>query len=370
MSAEILNSDSPEAKAILRDFRVWKNGKAAIAKLSGEGKIPGILGSDNLQKRKLHVEYLELSDWQKLLPPVTFRWIRALRLRYLMITLFPALICLAASFRNLNSTMLVQYVMATICIFLIQISAHLWNDFEDHMRGIDNPANGGGSGVIANLWIPAIQIRQMAIAFLLIAFCIGAGILFTLDKQSLLILALLGCLGGLGASSYSGWPWHIKYIGYGEILVLMLCGPLLMTSLGVIVSADKAYLPWYFFLGIPSGILAFVRFHVGNMQKIPFDLLAKSKTIAIRFSFSGAKKIALWGILGSYLAVFGLVFLKIIPWVSILVLVCFPLLNASRLLLNKIKSPIDPEFAYLKDSLDWHAFYFSLMLGASLALAN
>jgi len=250
----------------------------------------------------------------------------------------------------------------------LQIGAQLWNDYEDHLRGIDSPANSGGSGVIQKLWIPALHIRQAALVFLTLGSAIGIFALTRLDLNASLILFGLGLLGAFGAASFSGWPWHYKYLGLGEVIVFFLAGPLLSAAGGILLTGHAEYIPWYFCVGIPLGILACLRLHTGNMQKIPFDTLAGSRTLANLVSFSTSKKILLWSMLLPFLSVSVLVGLRILSPFSLVVWTVFPLVLAQWKIVRQVRSPMDPLLKDLRLTTAWQQLVFGLTYMASFFL--
>lgn len=366
---EVIAADSAEAHAILKDFRQYKGQERFVVELMGEGRIPSTVeGTPATNSRKVLVRYRNWQDWKEARPNIIYRWLKAARLAYLSVSLLPLFLALAASRSVWQSAGLLHFSLAILAVACLQISAQLGNDYEDHLRGIDSPANSGGSGVIQKLWIPAVHVKWAALFCLCLGIVTGSILLFLLPLAVAKHLLLIGLLGAFGAISYSGWPWHYKYLGLGEFIVFFLAGPILSLAGGVLLSGEPNYFLWYFLIGIPVGILACLRLHAGNMQKIPFDTLAKSRTLANLLPFSMAKKLLLWTMLLPYIAVSILMAAQILPPQTLLVFVTLPLVFSQWSMLRKVRSPMDPLLQDLRTTTAWQHLFFSLVYLASFLL--
>ena len=61
-----------------------------------------------------------------------------------------------------------------------------------------------------------------------LATAAAAGVVVVIFRGTTpLIIAIVGCILGI---SYSGWPFRLSYHGYGELVIGMMFGPLLMTG--------------------------------------------------------------------------------------------------------------------------------------------
>jgi 1,4-dihydroxy-2-naphthoate octaprenyltransferase len=359
---QIIEAQSPEAKILLRDFRVMHNGLPMIAELMGAGKIV------NVGPQKLQVRYIHQEDWLKSRPMLVVRWFKAMRVSYLSVSLLPLLVALCATRVLWSSTILITFAIAVFGVTALQIGSQFWNDYEDHMRGIDSPANGGGSGVIQKLWIPAVHLRLAALTALTLGSLAGFALLFFLDWYITKYLLGIGLLGALGAAGYSGWPWHYKYLGLGEVVVFFLAGPLLSIASGLLLTSQLNFGLWYLLIGIPLGILACLRLHTANMQKIPFDVLANSRTLATLLPFAAGKKLMFWTMLLPYIVVLAFIIFKILPMASLLVFASFPLVVGQWKLIRLVKSPLDPLFKELRITTAWLHFVFGLCYATSFLI--
>lgn len=226
------------------------------------------------------------------------------------------------------------------------------------MRGVDAPESSGGSGVIQKLWIPAVHIRRMAWIFLCAGIICGLSLLSLLDwETSGSRLFWIGVLGALGAASYSGWPFHYKYLGLGEIIVFLMSGPLLVLGISTLLGSQEVKSLLLF--SLPIGTLAMLRLHAGNIQRIPFDLAAGSRTIANQVKFCTAKKI--YSALCTSLYVFVLI-LPLTLTHKFLFLFTLPLLWQQVSLLKKIQGPLDPLTQNLRSACGIFHIVFGIIL--------
>ncbi|MDR1524806.1 MAG: prenyltransferase, partial [Tannerella sp.] len=98
----------------------------------------------------------------------------------------------------------------------------------------------------------AATLKHLLIAcFVFGAIALSAGFVIYLYRgQAILLIAVLTALLGL---SYSGAPFRLSYHGFGEILIGIMFGPMLMT--GVYYAACGAFDRSVLFVSIPVGLL-------------------------------------------------------------------------------------------------------------------
>jgi 1,4-dihydroxy-2-naphthoate polyprenyltransferase len=317
MTHKVLPAHDPFVKKVLRDFRVTEDGQAYVV--------------------KVFLQYQKCEDWQRTLPSLAWRWIQALRTPYLWFTLLP-IFAAAALHRQLDWGQFSLFIAATLCM---QIGCHLWSDYEDHLRGVDSPEYSGGSGVIAKLWIPAVQIQRVAWCFIVLGIIVGMILLRQLPWEFVgKELLIIGVLGVVGAAGYSGWPFHFKYIALGEILIFFLSGPLLMIGAALVISPVLVDYYVMFAYAVPVGLLAILRLHAGNIQRIPYDRLAGVHTVANFGSFQRAKLVHLVPLFFLYWIV---IFVLPIPLLGQLILLAtLPMAIWQVWILRKLQGPLDP----------------------------
>lgn len=342
---KVLPADHEFVKQTLRDFRVVQNGQRWVARLRGEGRFRSATFSDlAAQKSQVLVELIPVAQWRR--PTLALRWLAALRLPYLSISLLPLLLVFCASLAsgtNGEKAASLITVLLFLSVSLIHLGCNFWSDYEDHLRGVDNPGQSGGSGVIQKLWIPAIHLRNAA-AFLFLSGC-AFGILLLTQLPAELVtgrLVWLAMVGALGAASYSGWPFHYKYFGLGEPIVFLLAGPLVTVGAAALYFSQHADLARFALLSLPLAFLVTLRLHSGNMQRIPFDSIARVQSIARLFGFGWSKHAYLFLLLAPYFTLGALVFTGLAgPYVAV-TLLALPFAWLAFRSLGETSGPLDP----------------------------
>ncbi len=286
MENRILPMGHDFVQQTLRDFRVWEDGEEWVARLKGEGRFRSSVFPES--ERQVLVELLPRTEWPR--PAIAWRWLAALRLPYLLFSLLPLVLVLAVYHQQSRPPVSGLSFLLLASVFLIHASCNLWSDYEDHLRGVDSPGQSGGSGVIQKLWIPAVHIRNAA-ALLMISGCV-LGVVLLAQLPIALVgkhLVWLSLVGALGAASYSGWPFHYKYLGLGEPIVFFLSGPIVTLGASLVLFRDASFFVWFALVSLPLSFLAVLRLHSGNMQRIPFDSMAGVSTIARSYGFRWSK---------------------------------------------------------------------------------
>lgn len=362
MNSKVLPSDHEFVKQTLRDFRVFENGQRWIARLKGEGRFRSAAFSDlAAQNPQVLVELIPIAQWHR--PNKVLRWLAALRLPYLAISLLPLLLAVCAASGNDMPVLLPLTALLFASVTFIHLGCNLWSDYEDHLRGVDNPGQSGGSGVIQKLWIPAVHLRFAAAVLFLSGCALGALLLLTqlpseLVGQRLIWLALIGAVG---AASYSGWPFHYKYLGLGEPIVFLLAGPLVTVGAAALYFPENNQLWNFALLSLPLAFLVTLRLHSGNMQRIPFDSIAKVNSIAKLLGFAWSKHAGVFLLLAPYLSVAALVYTGYAGPASLLAFLSLPLALMAFLTLRASSGPLDPACYGLRRQTARLHFCFGLL---------
>lgn len=341
----VFPSDHESVRRMLRDFRVAENGQRWVARLRGEGKFRSSLFPELSQQ--VLVELIPEAEWKR--PALPIRWLAALRVPYLAISLLPLLLVLCARLRSPEPLPIGITVLLFASVALIHLGCNLWGDYEDHLRGVDSPGQSGGSGVIQKLWIPAVHLRNGAAALFLLGCLLGCALLTQLPAELVgQRLLWLGLVGALGAASYSGWPFHYKYFGLGEPIVFLLSGPLVTAGAAALYFPGSHHLARFAMLSLPLSFLVTLRLHSGNMQRIPFDSIARVLTIARLGGFTWSKRAYVFLSFAPFLCATLLVAYGPAPKATLLVWLAFPLALYSLRHIRAVSGPLDPACAGLR----------------------
>jgi 1,4-dihydroxy-2-naphthoate polyprenyltransferase len=345
VSWETLKSSDPRLRSILRDFRHPE--KSLVYRIKADDSRPSSLISNPASDHLLLVETVPMSQWKR--PNFLVRWQKAARLPYLAITLLPLLLVICIALQSAMPLPWTKIALIFGFLTLIQISANFWGDVEDHYRGVDSSNPNGGSGVIQKLWIPAIHLRYAAMALMALALAFGLVLLTFIPKDLVLNhFWWMGLLGVLGAASYSGWPFHYKYFGLGEPILFLLTGPLLTIAIGLILIPSMDLL-WLTAVSVPLALLATLRLHLGNTQRMSLDRAVGAKTIASALGFAWANYATLFLFFAPFLWILGLVALSAVSPLKLAGLLLLPLSLMALAPTLQVRSPLDPLFFELRN---------------------
>lgn len=344
----VLPASHPLVKQVQRDFRVKENGRDFVVRLRGEGRFRSSVFPELSGDPQMLLEFIPAELLPR--PAALRRWWEALRLPYITFSLLPILLVASAFYRGHGPLPALPTLLLFFSVALIHVSCNLWGDYEDHLRGVDAADRDGGSGVIQKLWLPAVAIRNVAAALMLLGLGAGLGLLALLPLSELIRpLFVLGFLGALGAASYSGWPFHYKYFGLGEPIVFLLTGPLVTVGASILLYQSTHLWAWASLVSLPLAFLAVLRLHGGNTQRIPFDTMAGVFTAARALGFRWSKRA--WGLhfFAPYAVTGALVLTGYAPLASLLTLLTLPLALLSIEPLRKASGPLDPACHELRE---------------------
>ncbi|RZA02343.1 MAG: prenyltransferase [Proteobacteria bacterium] len=344
----VLPAGHPLVKQVQRDFRVVEKGAPFMVRLRGEGRYRSAVFPDLAQEPQILLEFIPAALVPR--PAALERWWEALRLPYITFSLLPLLLVSAAYYRAQGYLPPLISLLLFLSVALIHVSCNLWGDYEDHLRGVDSPDHDGGSRVIQRLWIPAVHVRNAAALLMILGLATGASLLVLLPlvavAKPLFVLALAG---SLGAASYSGWPFHYKYLGLGEPIIFLLSGPLLTIGASILFYQEQNHLLWASLVSLPLSFLAVLRLHGGNTQRIPFDTMAGVFTAARALGFRWSKRAWAAHFFAPYLITAVLMAAGYAPISAALTLLTLPLALLSISPLRRATGPLDPACHELRE---------------------
>lgn len=363
MNPEVIPVTDPLVAEVLRDFRLHRGGTAVVARLRGEGRFHSAAFPEyGKSDKRVLVEFLSEDEWRAGLPSLAKRWTAALRLPYLLFSLLPLVLVWATYHQQARPYLAGNTLLLFGCVTLLHLGCNLWNDYEDHLRGVDSPESSGGSGVIQKLWIPAIQLRNAAALLFAAGLLLGVWLFLRLPfEYAGRHLLWIGVLGALGAASHSGWPFHYKYFALGEPIVFVLSGPLLTMGASLVYFRDPGYFLWFALVSLPLSFLATLRLHSGNMRNIPFDTMAGTYTIARAVGFRWSKFAWVFLLFSPFFVSGALVLFGITEKSTLFSWLALPLAFLALPSVLKANGPLDPACAEIRRSAVRLHFAFGLI---------
>jgi 1,4-dihydroxy-2-naphthoate octaprenyltransferase len=196
------------------------------------------------------------------------------------------------------------------CVCLLQLGAHLLNDYYDYTHGIDASNTFGPGGLIQQGLVNPLVILVMGLSML------GLGALggLILAAAGGFLVYLFGCIGVLCAYFYSATSRALSTLGLSEVVAFLVFGPLMMlgaflvangvaTQPGGYLGQVWAALHYIFVYSVSVGLLSAASIHLNNMRDIESDAQASKLTIAVWLGFKWSRAWFVVLILGAYASI-------------------------------------------------------------------
>lgn len=164
---------------------------------------------------------IEKEEWNHL--DVISKWLISTRSAVLVITFIPAVIAGVLAYRA-DGFDLVLWLVMTVGLLTAHATNNLLNDLTDYLKGVDRGNYFRAQYGPQPLEHGLMSIRQLltyAVVTGLIAVAAGAYLVYARGGYTLLLM-------GLGAFFVLFYTYPLKYIGVGEIAVLVVWGPLMI----------------------------------------------------------------------------------------------------------------------------------------------
>lgn len=163
----------------------------------------------------------------------------------------------------------------------LQAGVNYLNDYEDGVRGIDNPERLGPARMVASGLASARAVRTAGLGSISIAA--AAGLL--LASAAGFWLAGLGAACILAALAYSGGPRPYSSAGLGELSVFVFFGLVATCATTYVQAGHVPARAWW--AACSLGALAVAALVANNLRDISTDQAAGKRTLAVRI---GEKK--------------------------------------------------------------------------------
>ena len=202
-------------------------------------------------------------------------WVKLFRPWSLAATIVPFLVSTAIVGK-------IEPFRAPLAVFagaMLQFAVNLLNTWGDARSGVDD-AEGAfvSTPQLKEGLVTAAQVRNAAIACLVLAACAGVPLFFESGavKRPLVAIAAIGMLG---ATNYAT-GLKFKYHGLGTVFVFFLMGYLEIAGFAYAISPDFRVAPQFWVAGFPVSCLVAAILHGNDMRDISSDRAAGIKTLA------------------------------------------------------------------------------------------
>lgn len=250
--------------------------------------------------------------------PAWKHWLKTARPFTLVATVSPLVVGTAIA--CYEGTFHVWIFLATFfsCLFL-QIGTNYFNEYFDYVYGLDHAGSLGASTVIFRDEMSAGQVLGGAIGCFVIAALLGIVLMFLVGP----VILLFGVAGLLIAYFYSAKPFKFSSRGLGDVMVYIAMG-FLMTWGAYYVQIQQW--SWAAFAAsVPVGFLVTAILNMNNTRDYQDDRAVNKKTLPVRFGITFGKRFHATLLMGSYLAVTAFALVGLLPLLSLVVWITFPL---------------------------------------------
>jgi 1,4-dihydroxy-2-naphthoate octaprenyltransferase len=254
---------------------------------------------------------IEKSEWDRL--DFVSKWLIATRAAVLIMTFISAAIAGILAFRD-GQFHLGRWALLAVGLVMAHALNNLLNDLTDSRRGVDKDnyfrTQYGSQPLEAGLWTER-QLLKYAAATGLIALACGLVLTYL---QGWPVLVLLG----LGAFFVLFYTWPLKYIGLGELAVVIVWGPLMIGGGYYVITGvwswPVALVSLVYALGPTTVIFG------KHIDKYEADKAKEIHTLPVLIGERAARAMALGMFAAQYLLVIGLIVAGYFTPVMLLVL--------------------------------------------------
>ncbi len=296
-------------------------------------------------------------------------WWEGIRPRYLALSLLPVILGSAVAWTQSISPRTprgtfhpIKFVITIIAVLLLQMSAHLINDYYDYLRGIDtnNSLGPGGliqQGIIKPAWVLVVG---------LIALGLGALLGFLVAVSGGWLVIVFGLIGVLAAYFYSGIPKGLSSLASGEFVCFFIFGPLITIGSYIVQTGHIDRVVYIY--SISLGLLATAFMHLNNMRDTESDAPAGKLTLASLLGLRLSRTLYVILVVGAYVPIVALGLPRHAPHLLLIVLWTLPTLVIVITTVLRTTSPASLHTAMLK-TLKLEIFFTILLIVALFVTA-
>jgi 1,4-dihydroxy-2-naphthoate polyprenyltransferase len=296
-------------------------------------------------------------------------WWEGIRPTYLTLSLLPVVLGSVVAWTQSISLKTphgnfhpIKFVLILIAVLLLQISAHLINDYYDYLRGIDTNNALGPGGLIQQGLIKPVRVLVAG----LIALGLGALLGTFVAVSGGWLVIVFGLMGVLAAYFYSGRPKGLSSLALGELVCFFIFGPLITISSYMVQTGHLDRIVYIY--SISLGLLATAFIHLNNMRDSESDAPAGKLTLASLLGLRLSRTLYVLLVLGAYAPIVALGLPRHAPHLLLIVLWTLPTLVIAITTVLRTASPASLHTAMLV-TLKLETFFTILLIVALVATA-
>lgn len=237
-------------------------------------------------------------EWNAL--DIISRWLIATRSAVLVMTFISAAIAGLLAARDGQFHML-PWLLVTVGLLFAHATNNLLNDFTDHIKGVDKDnyfrAQYGPQPLEHGLMSKGEALAYAAVTGL-IALGAGAALVALRGEATLALLAI-------GAFFVLFYTWPLKYIGLGEVAVIVVWGPLMVAGGYYVITG---LMSWSVVLAsLPVALAATTVLFGKHIDKLDADADKGIRTMPVLLGDARARRVTMLMFTLEYVLTFALV---------------------------------------------------------------
>lgn len=275
-------------------------------------------------------------EWDGL--DVISRWLIATRSAVLVMTFISAAIAglLAARAGHFD---LLLWLMVTVGLLFAHATNNLINDLTDHLKGVDKDnyfrAQYGPQPLEHGLMTRGQVFLYIAVTGL-IALCAGAILVAVRGEATLALL-------GIGAFFVLFYTWPLKYIGLGEVAVILVWGPLMVGGGYYVITGEVSLA--VILASMPVALAATTVLFGKHIDKLDADAGKGIRTMPVLLGEANARRATVVMFTLEYVLVAALVLSGSLSWMLLVVAAALPwYMRALRLYRQPRPAAPPPEY--------------------------
>ncbi len=305
-------------------------------------------------------------DWDRL--DVVSKWLIATRSAVTTVTIYACIIGGLLAWRDGYFAWL-PWLVVTLGLFIAHGTNNLLNDYTDYNRGVDSDnyfrTQYGVHPLVQGFWTNRQQIRWFVVSGTLAVLAGVFALVYTGFAP-----AVIG-LFAFGAVVLLFYTWPLKYLGLGELAILLIWGPILIAGVYIVLAHGWTGNVWNVALaGVPFG-LSVASINVGkHIDKLADDKQRGVGTMPVRVGEKAARYINMAALVLIYAVI---VYLILVPRYFTPVMLVVFLAGKRLVMVLKVLSKPRPEkppegYPAWPTWFSGFAFYHNRMFGGLFIL--
>ncbi|RLG89869.1 MAG: hypothetical protein DRO36_07050 [Candidatus Hecatellales archaeon] len=254
-------------------------------------------------------------------------WVRVVRAKFWLAGIPPVILGVAVSWYLVRMFSLPYFLLTLLGVIFAMVGCYTFNEYFDFKSGVDlavknediTPFN-AGSRVLPEGLIKPFSVFRVGIVSWILTFVVA----FYLTLVRGLLVFSLALVGFFMGAFYTSPPFKWAYRGLGEILIGLTYGPLITFGSCYV---QLASLPFKMIIlpSLVSGLLITAVIWINEFPDYHADKKAGKNNLVVRMGKEKAVNIYVFLLIAPYLILVLGVLLRLLPYITLLTFLTFPL---------------------------------------------